>query len=51
MRYAVKLDAYLWADSQQEAEIKAELLAELLKTVDDNHARVIELIEVISPFR
>ena len=44
-RYTVKLDAYLYAENDQEAKIKAAKLAELLQTVEDNNAQVIELKE------
>ncbi len=44
-RYTVKLDAYLYAENDQEAKIKAAKLAELLQTFEDNNAQVIELKE------
>ena len=44
-RYTVKLDAYLYAENDQEAKIKAAKLAELLQNFEDNNAQVIELRE------
>jgi predicted DNA-binding ribbon-helix-helix protein len=44
-RYAVELDAYLWASSEEEAKQKAMKMAELLRSLDDNHARPIKLVE------
>ena len=44
-RYTVKLDAYLYAENDQEAKIKAAKLAELLQNFEDNNAQVIELKE------
>ena len=45
-RYTVKLDAYLYAENDQEAKIKAAKLAELLQNFEDNDSQVIELKEL-----
>ena len=47
-RYTVKLDAYLYAENDQEAKIKAAKLAEFLRTLEENEAEVVELNE--TPF-
>ena len=44
-RYTVKLDAYLYAENDEQAKIKAAKLAELLQNFEDNNAQVIELRE------
>ena len=44
-RYTVKLDAYLYAENDEQAKIKAAKLAEFLQTFEDNNAQVIELKE------
>lgn len=47
-RYTVKLDAYLYARNDREAEVKAAKVAEFLRTLEDNQAEVLELSE--TPF-
>lgn len=47
-RYTVKLDAYLYAENDEHAKIKAEKLAEFLRNLEDNDAEVVELTE--TPF-
>ncbi len=44
-RYTVKLDAYWYAENDEQAKIKAAKLAELLQNFEDNNAQVIELKE------
>ena len=44
-RYTVKLGAYLYAENDEQAKAKAEKLAKLLQTLEDNSAQVIELNE------
>ena len=44
-RYTVKLDAYLYAENDEQAKSKAAKLAEFLQTFEDNNAQVIELKE------
>lgn len=45
MRYTVKLDAYVYAENDEEAKAKATKLANFLQTLEDNNAQVIELTE------
>lgn len=48
-RYAVTLDAYLFARNDKEAKVKAAKIAEFLRTMDDNNqAQTIRLDE--TPF-
>lgn len=47
-RYAVQLDAYLWAKNDKEAKVKAAKIAEYLRELEDNQAKVIRLDE--TPF-
>lgn len=44
-RYAIELDCYLWADSDEQARKIAKELAKLLRSYDDNEARVKSLVE------
>ena len=44
-RYTVKLDAYLYAENDEQAKARAEKLAKRLRMGQDNSAQVIELNE------
>ena len=42
-RYAVNLDAYVYARNDREALVKAAKMAEYLRKLEDNQARVTEV--------
>lgn len=46
MRYAVKLDAYLYAENDSEAKAKAIKIEEHMQQFEDNNAKVIDLREI-----
>jgi len=47
-RYSVTVDAYLYAENDQEAKVKAAKLVEFMRTLNDNDAQVLTLEE--TPF-
>lgn len=47
-RYAVTINAYIYADDDEQAKIKADELTNLLREIEDNHARLVSLKE--APF-
>lgn len=47
-RYTVTLDAYLYAENDNEAKENAKMLIELINKIDDSRAQVLKLEE--TPF-
>lgn len=47
-RYTVTLDAYIWADNDDQAKYQAAKMSEFLRTLDDNQAQTVRLDE--TPF-